>query len=40
MINDENDGIDIDPLDEIYAIRDALSRRFPTARAFGDYLRK
>jgi len=30
---------DMDPIEEIRAIRAELSRKFPTARAFGDYLR-
>jgi len=31
---------DMDLLEEIHAVRDELSRRFPTAKAFGDHVRK
>jgi len=30
---------DMDPIEEIRAVREELSREFPTARALGDYLR-
>ena len=30
---------DMDPLEEIRAIREELNREFPTVEAFGDYLR-
>ena len=30
---------DMDPIEEVHAIRDELSRQFPTAKAFGDYVR-
>ena len=30
---------DMDPIEEIRAIREELSREFPTAKALGDYLR-
>jgi len=31
---------DMDPIEEIRAIREELSREFPTAKAYGDYLRQ
>ncbi|MCL2639628.1 MAG: hypothetical protein FWD53_02170 [Phycisphaerales bacterium] len=31
---------DMDPIEEIRAIRADLNRRFPTAQALGEYLRK
>jgi len=31
---------DMDPLEEIRAIREELNREFPTMEAYGDYLRK
>jgi len=31
---------DMDPIDEIRAIREEISREFPTAKAYGDYLRQ
>ena len=31
---------DMDPIEEIRAIREELSREFPTAKALGEYLRK
>jgi len=30
---------DMDPIEELRAIREELSREFPTMKAFGDYLR-
>ena len=30
---------DMDPIEEIRAIREELSREFPTGKALGDYLR-
>jgi hypothetical protein len=30
---------DMDPTEEMRAIKEELSREFPTARAFGDYVR-
>jgi hypothetical protein len=32
--------VDMDPLEEIRAIREELNREFPTMEAYGDYLRK
>ncbi len=31
---------DMDPLEEIRAIKEEMSREFPTAKALGEYLRK
>ncbi|MCL2701101.1 MAG: hypothetical protein FWE88_05350 [Phycisphaerae bacterium] len=31
---------DMDPLEEIRAIREEISRKFKTAEAYGDYLQK
>jgi len=31
---------DMDSLEEVRAIKEELSREFPTAQAFGEYLRK
>ena len=39
MNNTKKNYADMDPLDEIRAIKEEISREFPTARAFGDYLR-
>ena len=30
---------DMDSLEEVHAIKEELSREFPTAKAFGEYLR-
>jgi len=39
MKNTKKSYADMDPIEEIRAIRAELSRRFPTMKALGDYLR-
>ena len=39
MNNAKKSYADMDPLEEIRAIREELNREFPTVEAFGDYLR-
>ena len=39
MNNVKKPYADMDPLEEIRAIREELNREFPTVEAFGDYLR-
>jgi hypothetical protein len=31
---------DLDPLEELRAVKEEISRRFPTVKAYGDYLRE
>ena len=39
MSNVKKNYADMDPIEELRAIRAELSRKFPTAKALGDYLR-
>jgi len=39
MNKEKKSYADMDPLEEIRAIREELNREFPTVEAFGDYLR-